>query len=90
MTPKLVSRSWHVTSVIRNPEQTAAILEAGKGGPGKVDVLIESLEDVKSDADAQRILDKVKPDWVVWSAGASNLPFPFVNSTLYFQFAWWV
>jgi hypothetical protein len=90
MTPKLVSRSWHVTSVIRNPEQTAAILEAGKGGPGKVDVLIESLEDVKSDADAQRILDKVKPDWVVWSAGASNLPFPFVDSTLYFQFACWV
>jgi nucleoside-diphosphate-sugar epimerase len=71
MTPKLVARSWNVTSVIRNPDQTKAILEAGKNGPGKVDVLVESLEDVKSTADAQRILDKAKPDWVVWSAGMS-------------------
>jgi hypothetical protein len=69
MTPKFVSRSWHVTSVIRNAEQTATILDAGKAGPGTVDVLVESLEDVKSDADAQRILDEVKPNWVVWSAG---------------------
>jgi dTDP-4-dehydrorhamnose reductase len=74
MTPKLVARSWHVTSVIRNAEQTAAILDAGKAGPGTVDVLVESLEDVKSDADAQRILDQVKPDWVVWSAGEMDMP----------------
>ena len=69
LTPKLVSRSWNITSVIRNPDQKAAILEAGKNGPGKVDVLIASLEDVKSDADAKNILDQVKPDWVIWSAG---------------------
>jgi dTDP-4-dehydrorhamnose reductase len=69
LTPKLVSRSWNLTSVIRNPDQKAAILEAGKNGPGKVDVLIASLEDVKSDADAKNILDQVKPDWVIWSAG---------------------
>lgn len=68
LTPKLVSRSWNVTSVIRNPDQKAAILEAGKNGPGKVDVLISSLEDVRSVGDAQKILDQVKPDWVVWSA----------------------
>lgn len=55
--------------MIRNPDQKAEILEAGKNGPGKIDVLIESLEDVKSDGDAKRILDLVKPDWVVWSAG---------------------
>lgn len=77
MTPKLVSRSWNVTSVIRNPDQTNDILEAGKNGPGKVDVLVESLEDVRSDSDAQRILDKVKPDWVVWSAGT-----PFYSDSL--------
>jgi dTDP-4-dehydrorhamnose reductase len=69
LTPKLVSRSWNLTSVIRNPDQKATILEAGKNGPGKVDVLIASLEDVKSDADAKNILDQVKPDWVIWSAG---------------------
>jgi hypothetical protein len=82
MTPKLVSRSWHVTSVIRNADQTKAILEAGRNGPGKIDVLVESLDDVKSDADAQRILDKVKPDWVVWSAGTSAHRF---NSILVFH-----
>lgn len=69
MTPKLLARSWNLTSVIRNPDQKNDILDAGKNGPGKVDVLVESIEDVKSDADAKRILDQVKPDWVVWSAG---------------------
>lgn len=69
MTPKLLSRSWNVTSVIRNPDQKAEILEVGKNGPGKIDVLIESLEDVKSDKDAKRILELVKPDWIIWSAG---------------------
>lgn len=62
--------------MIRNADQTNAILEAGKNGPGKVDVLVESLDDIKSDADAQRILDKVKPDWVVWSAGVFAFSFP--------------
>jgi len=69
LTPKLVSRSWDVISVIRKPEQKNAILEAGKKGPGKIEVLIESLEDVKSEGDAKKILEKAKPDWVVWSAG---------------------
>ena len=69
MTPKLVARSWNLTSVIRDPAQKPDILEAGKNGPGKVDVLVESIEDVKSESDAKRILDLAKPDWVVWSAG---------------------
>lgn len=69
MTPLIVGRSWHLTSVIRNPDQKATILEAGKNGPGKVDVLVASLEDVKSEGDAQNILDQTKPDYVVWSAG---------------------
>ncbi|KUJ12975.1 NAD(P)-binding protein [Mollisia scopiformis] len=72
MTPKLLSRSWNVTSVIRNPDQKSEILSAGKNGPGKISVLIESIEDVKSQADAQKILDKVKPDTVIWSAGAGG------------------
>jgi len=72
MTPKLLSRSWNVVSVIRNTDQKNDILEAGKNGPGKVEVLVESLEDVKSDADAKKILEKTKPNWVVWSAGAGG------------------
>ncbi|RDW84677.1 hypothetical protein BP6252_02267 [Coleophoma cylindrospora] len=72
MTPKFTSRSWHVTSVIRNADQKPAILEAGKNGPGSIDVLIASLDDVKSQSDAQNILDQAKPDYVVWSAGAGG------------------
>lgn len=69
LTPLLLSRSWHVTSLIRDPSQTAEILSRAKGLPGTLDVLVRSLEDVKSDADAQKVLDEVKPDYVVWSAG---------------------
>ncbi|KAN0115315.1 NAD(P)-binding protein [Hyaloscypha variabilis] len=72
MTPKLLSRSWNVTSVIRNPDQKAEILEVGKNGPGKIDVLVESIEDVKSDAQATAILEKTKAEWVIWSAGAGG------------------
>lgn len=58
--------------MIRNPDQKPTIVAAGKQGPGEVEVLVASLEDVKSDADAKKILDDVKPDWVVWSAGAGG------------------
>jgi hypothetical protein len=73
LTPLLLAKSWNVTSVIRDPKQQDDILALGKGQKGQVDVLVESLEDVKSDADAQKVLDKVKPDYIVWSAGESGL-----------------
>lgn len=69
LTPLLLARSWHVTSVIRNPDHEHEIKAAGKNQPGRVDVLVESLDDVKSVADAQRVIDKVKPEIVIWSAG---------------------
>jgi len=69
LTPLLLAKSWNVVAVIRDPKQQDEILALGKGLKGQVDVLVESLEDVKSDADAQKVLDKVKPDYVVWSAG---------------------
>ena len=62
--------------MIRNKDQEGEILKAGdvgEGTGGKVNVLVESLDDVKSVGDAERILRGVKPDWVVWSAGM--LPF---------------
>ena len=76
MTPLFLSRSWHVTSVIRNPEHTKEIESKGAGLPGKLEVLVDSLDDVKSEQQAQSILDKAKPDWIVWSAGIyCTLPF---------------
>jgi dTDP-4-dehydrorhamnose reductase len=73
LTPLLLARSWTLTSLIRNQAQKPAILAAGKNQPGTLNVLVESLGDVKSEGDARRILDEVKPDWVVWSAGTSAL-----------------
>lgn len=69
LTPKLLSRSWSLTSLIRSPSQEPAILSLGAAQPGKLDVLVEDLADIKSESDAAKILERVKPDWVVWSAG---------------------
>lgn len=69
LTPLLLARSWNVTSVVRNHDHEAEILNLGANKPGKVSVLVASLDDVKSAADAQRILDSVRPEFVVWAAG---------------------
>ncbi|CAG8157249.1 unnamed protein product [Penicillium salamii] len=72
LTPLLLKRAWNVTSVIRNPAHESEILALGQGLKGKLNVLISSLDDVKSASDAQRIIDTVSPDYVVWSAGAGG------------------
>ena len=78
LTPLLLNRAWNVTSVVRNPAHENEILELGKGRKGKLDVLISSLEDIKSASDASKILQTVSPDYVVWSAGTlRSRPFAF-------------
>ena len=72
LTPLLLAKSWNVTSVIRNPEHQDEILKLGKDQPGKVDVLIDSLDDVKEEGHAKRVIEKVKPSYVVWAAGAGG------------------
>ncbi|KAF4542240.1 Nad dependent epimerase dehydratase family protein [Lasiodiplodia theobromae] len=72
ITPLLLARSYAVTSMIRDPAQSATITKLGEGQPGKLNVLVSSVEDVKSEHDARKILDQVKPSWVIWSAGAGG------------------
>ncbi|KAI3109411.1 hypothetical protein CBS147333_5733 [Penicillium roqueforti] len=72
LTPLLLNRGWSVTSVIRNPAHESEILELGQGHKGNLKVLLSSLEDVKSSSDAQKIINTVVPDYVVWSAGAGG------------------
>ena len=72
LTPLLLARSWSVTSVIRNPDHTSEILKLGEGQKGKIDVIINSLDEVKSDAAAKEVIDQVKPSIVIWSAGAGG------------------
>ncbi|KAJ6445047.1 NAD dependent epimerase/dehydratase [Purpureocillium lavendulum] len=72
LTPLLLKRSWTVTSVIRTQDQAPTIEQLGKGLPGKLNVLVNSIADVDSEARARSILDEVKPDYVAWSAGAGG------------------
>jgi dTDP-4-dehydrorhamnose reductase len=69
LTALLLAESWNVTSMIRTASQKPAIEKLGQGQPGKLDVMVSSVADVKSEADAKSILEQVSPDWVVWSAG---------------------
>jgi nucleoside-diphosphate-sugar epimerase len=72
LTPLLLSKSWNVTSVVRNPDHKSEILKLGENKPGKVEVLVDSLDDVTSVDRAENVLEKVNPDIVVWSAGAGG------------------
>lgn len=72
LTPLLLAKSWNVTSIIRNPDHEAELQTLAKGKSGKLDVLVESLDDVKSKSDADKVLDKVNPNWVIWAAGAGG------------------
>ncbi|MCJ1283071.1 hypothetical protein MMC26_002398 [Xylographa opegraphella] len=72
MTPLLLRRSWTVTSLIRNPAQADEILGKSHGQPGTLEILVRSLEVVKSSQEARSIIDEAKPDYVVWSAGAGG------------------
>lgn len=72
LTPILLSKSWNVTSVVRNPDHESEILKLGENKPGKVQVLVDSLDDVDTIDRANSVLDKVNPDIVVFSAGAGG------------------
>lgn len=71
LTPLLLARgsSYHLTSVIRNPDQTETIVAAAKGQPGTCNVLMRSLEEVTSEEQAKGIIEESEAEWVVWSAG---------------------
>ncbi|KAI4207847.1 MAG: hypothetical protein LQ346_000350 [Caloplaca aetnensis] len=72
MTPLLLANSWRVTSVIRDESQKDEVLSAAKEHPELIDVLVSSLEDVKTQADAKKIIDQSRASCVVWSAGAGG------------------
>ena len=73
--PLLLAKNWNVTSVVRNHDHEAEILALGQNQPGKIEVLVDSLDDVKEVSHARKVLENVRPDIVVWSAGEPLLPF---------------
>ena len=65
--------------MIRAQEQVDAIQKLGEKQPGKLNVLVRSVEEVKSEGDAKGILEEVTPDWVVWSAGRFDFIHFFID-----------
>lgn len=55
--------------MIRNPDQKVTIEKLGQSQPGKLGVLVSSVEEISTNEQAKSIVDDVKPDWIVWSAG---------------------
>lgn len=84
LTPLLLARAWNVTSVIRNPDHEPEIRALGQGKKGSLHVLLSSLDDVKTENDAKSIIDRVQPDYVVWSAGMLPLISP-LYTPIYIQ-----
>lgn len=72
LTPLILSRSWQLTSVIRDPAQKPTITALGVSQPGKLDILVSSIEDIKTQSQAQEIITSTKPNYIVWSAGAGG------------------
>ncbi|KAL3458733.1 NAD(P)-binding protein [Aspergillus heterothallicus] len=78
MTKIMVSRSWKVTSVIRNIKQKQSILqlaEANPPTPNLLDVVECDLEDLRTSRDASDIIEKIRPSIVVFAAGSFTQPY---------------
>lgn len=72
LTPLLLSKQWHLTSLIRSAEQSQTITALGQNHPGQLDTLVHSIEDIKTVSQAQSIIDFTSPTYIVWSAGAGG------------------
>ncbi|KAF4968979.1 hypothetical protein FZEAL_10307 [Fusarium zealandicum] len=70
VTIMLLKMSWTVTSLIRTEEQTKDLKKISEGLPGKHHIVVHDLEKIDSQEKAAAVLDEVKPDSVVWVAGA--------------------
>ena len=72
LTPLILSHSWQLTSVIRDPAQKPSVRSLGENQPGKLDVLVSDIESIKTQAQAQSIINATSPKYIVWSAGAGG------------------
>ena len=79
MTPLLLSKGYHLTSVIRNPDHKAEIeslapssSSSSASHKSNLSILISSVEDLTSTAAATDLLSQTRPSIVIWSAGAGG------------------
>jgi len=65
----MLERSWDVISVVRSAQQKDRILRLGIGKKGKIDVLVCDLEGLQNVHDARGMIDRAKPNAIVFAAG---------------------
>ena len=58
--------------MIRDPAQKSTITALGANKSGQLDVLLSSIEEVQSQAQAQAIVESSSPNYIVFSAGAGG------------------
>ncbi|KAL4882866.1 NAD(P)-binding protein [Aspergillus karnatakaensis] len=75
MTTIMLSRSWKVTSVIRNIKQKKDKLQLGDPSSHLLDVLECDLANLRSSQDAAEIMQKIRPNIVVFAAGSFTTPY---------------
>jgi hypothetical protein len=72
LTQQLLRKSWTVTSLIRSQDQVSQINSLAAANKGNLNLLVRNLEHVYDISQARSILNEVKPDTVVWCAGAGG------------------
>ncbi|KFY82732.1 hypothetical protein V500_10362 [Pseudogymnoascus sp. VKM F-4518 (FW-2643)] len=73
MTELMLTKSWQVTSVVRDSKQTESILRLGPGDTSKANVLLLDLESM-DDQDASKVLEQVQPNYVIFAAASVSNP----------------
>ncbi|KAF4963822.1 hypothetical protein FSARC_8182 [Fusarium sarcochroum] len=72
LTVILLKKSWTVTSLIRTADQIDDLKKISEGLPGTHKIAVHDLGKIDSQEKAAAILEEVKPDSVVFSAGAGR------------------
>ncbi|KAF5023131.1 hypothetical protein F66182_4826 [Fusarium sp. NRRL 66182] len=72
LTVHLLKNSWTVTSLIRTADQMDDLKKISEGLPGTHKIVVHDLVKIDSQEKAAAVLDQVKPDSVVFSAGAGK------------------
>ena len=76
LTQILLKKSWSVTSLIRTAKQIKDLEPIADGLPGKLTIAVHDLEKVDSQEKAAVIINDLKPDSIVWTAGMSPRSYP--------------
>ncbi|KAJ4271320.1 hypothetical protein NW762_000022 [Fusarium torreyae] len=72
LTVILLKKSWTVTSLIRTADQIDDLKKISEGLPGTHKIVVHDLGKIDSREKAAAVLEEVKPDSVVFSAGAGR------------------